>query len=44
VNKTRYELDIPALRALHPGLLDFDTWLAGEGSVRIEALLDATAR
>jgi len=44
LNKTRYELDIPALRALHPGLLDFDTWLAGEGSVRIEALLDATAR
>ena len=44
MNKTKYELDIPALRALHPGLLDFDTWLAGEGSVRIEALLDATAR
>jgi uncharacterized protein YbjT (DUF2867 family) len=44
VNKTRYELDIPALRALHPGLLDFDTWLAGEGSARIETLLDATAR
>lgn len=26
-----YKADIPALRALHPGLMDFDTWLRSTG-------------
>jgi uncharacterized protein YbjT (DUF2867 family) len=30
--------DIPALRRLHPGLMDFETWLEKEGKTKIEAL------
>ncbi|MFD7445039.1 NmrA/HSCARG family protein [Streptomyces sp. NPDC059909] len=35
-----WQADIPALRAQHPALMDFDTWLAREGKSMIEALLD----
>ncbi len=30
--------DIPALRKLHPGLMNFETWLEKEGKTKIEAL------
>lgn len=30
-NAESYRADIPALRALHPGLMDFETWLATTG-------------
>jgi uncharacterized protein YbjT (DUF2867 family) len=33
-----WQADIPALRALHPGLMDFDTWLAREGAAKFAAL------
>lgn len=33
-----WQADIPALRRLHPGLMDFETWLAREGSARFAAL------
>ena len=32
--------DLPALRALHPGLLDFDGWLAAGGAARLSALFE----
>ncbi|MFE7166696.1 NmrA/HSCARG family protein [Streptomyces sp. NPDC057616] len=35
-----WQADIPALRAQHPALMDFDTWLAREGTSLIETLLD----
>ncbi|MEV6367114.1 NmrA/HSCARG family protein [Micromonospora musae] len=35
-----WQADVAALRALHPGLMDFDTWLARAGASRITALLD----
>ncbi|MCT9929907.1 NmrA/HSCARG family protein [Planotetraspora sp. A-T 1434] len=35
-----WQADIPALRAQHPALMDFDTWLARGGTSMIEALLD----
>jgi hypothetical protein len=31
-----WHADIPALRRLHPALLDFDTWLAREGKALLE--------
>ena len=31
-----WRADIPALRMLHPALLDFDDWLAGEGKPLLE--------
>ncbi|MGX7672355.1 NmrA family NAD(P)-binding protein [Plantactinospora sp. DSM 117369] len=37
-----WQADIPALRAQHPALMDFETWLAREGKSMIEALLDRT--
>jgi uncharacterized protein YbjT (DUF2867 family) len=36
-----WQADIPALRALHPGLMDFGTWLEREGKARFEALFAA---
>jgi uncharacterized protein YbjT (DUF2867 family) len=33
-----WQADIPALRALHPGLMDFDTWLAREGAAKFAAM------
>jgi uncharacterized protein YbjT (DUF2867 family) len=35
-----WQADFPALRAQHPALMDFNTWLACEGKPMIEALLD----
>ncbi|MEV6373321.1 NmrA/HSCARG family protein [Micromonospora musae] len=35
-----WQAEIPALRALHPGLMNFDTWLARTGASRIRSLLD----
>ncbi|WP_084315935.1 NmrA/HSCARG family protein [Actinospica robiniae] len=32
-----WQADIPALRALHPGLLDFESWLAAGGSAKFRA-------
>ncbi|ETK37533.1 NmrA/HSCARG family protein [Microbispora sp. ATCC PTA-5024] len=34
-----WRADIPALRALHPGLMTFGTWLEREGAARFRALL-----
>lgn len=33
-----WRADIPALRALHPGLMDFATWMEREGASRFRAL------
>ncbi|NUW37804.1 NmrA/HSCARG family protein [Nonomuraea sp. SMC257] len=33
-----WRADIPALRALHPGLMDFETWLEREGKAQFDAL------
>jgi hypothetical protein len=41
LNKHGCKADIPALRKLHPGLMDFDTWLEKEGKTKIEALFNA---
>jgi uncharacterized protein YbjT (DUF2867 family) len=35
-----WQADLPALRALHPGLLDVDGWLAAGGTARLAALFD----
>ncbi|GAA2317080.1 NmrA/HSCARG family protein [Nonomuraea roseoviolacea subsp. roseoviolacea] len=37
-----WRADIPALRALHPGLMDFETWLEREGKVQFDALFAAS--
>jgi len=39
VNKGGYQADIPVLRKLHPGLMDFATWLEKEGKAKFEALV-----
>lgn len=36
--------DIPALRELHPGLMDFQTWLDRGGAQQVRAFLDEEAR
>jgi len=41
LNERGYQADIPAVRALHPGLLDFDTWLAKDGAAKISEYLAA---
>jgi uncharacterized protein YbjT (DUF2867 family) len=33
-----WQADIPALRGLHPDLMDFETWLAREGKAKFAAL------
>jgi uncharacterized protein YbjT (DUF2867 family) len=38
LNRRRFKGDISALRKLHPGLMDFETWLQREGKVKFEAL------
>jgi uncharacterized protein YbjT (DUF2867 family) len=38
LNEGNFNVDISALRKLHPGLLDFDTWLQKEGKAQFEAL------
>jgi uncharacterized protein YbjT (DUF2867 family) len=40
-NEGRYRVDIPALRVLHSGLMDFDTWLERQGKAKYEGLLRA---
>src|SRR3954470_24144026 len=40
-NEGCYRVDIQALRRLHPGLMDFDTWLERQGKAKYEALLRA---
>ncbi|MFG1709495.1 NmrA/HSCARG family protein [Nonomuraea sp. M3C6] len=37
-----WQADIPALRELHPGLLDFDTWLSRTGKALLDQHLDPT--
>jgi NAD(P)-dependent dehydrogenase (short-subunit alcohol dehydrogenase family) len=37
VNMGGYQADIPALRKLHPGLMDFATWLEKAGKTQLEA-------
>ena len=32
------EVDFPAMRSLHPGLMNFDTWLERRGKALFEAL------
>ncbi|MEU4226273.1 NmrA family NAD(P)-binding protein [Nonomuraea sp. NPDC026600] len=41
LNERGYRADISLARQLHPGLLDFRTWLARTGAARIAAFLDA---
>jgi Predicted nucleoside-diphosphate-sugar epimerases len=38
LNGEGYEVDFPALRSLHPGLMNFDTWLERRGKALFEAL------
>lgn len=38
VNEGSLQVDISALRKLHPGLIDFDTWLRKIGKATLEAL------
>lgn len=38
LNGEGYEVDFPALRRLHPGLMTFDTWLEKKGKAMFEAL------
>jgi uncharacterized protein YbjT (DUF2867 family) len=39
VTEGGWKADIASLRVMHPGLMDFDTWLEHEGAARFEALL-----
>jgi uncharacterized protein YbjT (DUF2867 family) len=41
LNENGCKADIPALRRLHPGLTDYDTWLEQEGKAQFEALFRA---
>jgi uncharacterized protein YbjT (DUF2867 family) len=41
LNERGYRADISLARRLHPGLMDFRTWLARTGAARIAAFLDA---
>ncbi|MEU7856372.1 hypothetical protein [Nonomuraea sp. NPDC049141] len=41
LNERGYRADISLARRLHPGLLDFRTWLAHTGAARIAQFLDA---
>lgn len=38
LNENRSTVDISALRQLHPGLMDFETWLQKEGKAQFAAL------
>ncbi|AEH11506.1 MULTISPECIES: NmrA family NAD(P)-binding protein [Protofrankia] len=40
-DKGGWQADIPTLRTLHPGLMDFETWLARQGRAKIEELFRA---
>jgi uncharacterized protein YbjT (DUF2867 family) len=41
LNERGYRVDIPATRRIHPGLMDFRTWLDATGAAQITAFLDA---
>ncbi|MFB7355729.1 NmrA/HSCARG family protein [Streptomyces gardneri] len=41
LNTRGYRADIPATRRIHPGTMDFDTWLERTGASRIAAFLDS---
>ena len=43
-NRHGFDVDIPALRVLHPGLLDFETWLAKTGKAKFAELFRTHAR
>jgi len=38
LNETGYTANLPALRKVHPGLMDFKTWLKQQGAENIERL------
>jgi len=38
LNGDGYEVDFPTLRNLHPGLMNFDTWLEKKGKAMFEVL------
>lgn len=38
LNRRQFKGDIPALRKLHPALMDFETWLQKEGKTKFEGL------
>ena len=38
LNEEGYEVDFPTLRNLHPGLMNFDTWLEKKGKAMFEVL------
>jgi uncharacterized protein YbjT (DUF2867 family) len=44
LNGEGYEVDFPALRSLHPGLMSFDTWLKKKGKAMLEVLFSAKCR
>ncbi|NUQ88237.1 MAG: NmrA family NAD(P)-binding protein [Glycomyces artemisiae] len=37
INEHRIEVDIPALKAIHPGLLTFEQWMTGVGKPLVDA-------
>jgi uncharacterized protein YbjT (DUF2867 family) len=41
LNERGYRVDLPATRRIHPGLMDFRTWLDTTGTAQIKAFLDA---
>ncbi|MGW2408442.1 hypothetical protein ACWCXK_28515 [Streptomyces sp. NPDC001739] len=41
LNKHGYRADIPATREIHPGTMDFGTWLERTGASQIAAFLDS---
>ncbi|ALO06044.1 NmrA family protein [Streptomyces venezuelae] len=41
LNTRGYRADIPGTRRIHPGTMDFDTWLERTGASRIAAFLDS---
>ncbi|MFI8520708.1 NmrA/HSCARG family protein [Streptomyces sp. NPDC085481] len=41
LNEHGYRADIPATREIHPGTMDFSTWLQRTGASRIAAFLDS---
>lgn len=43
INETGYNADIPTLRTLHPGLMNFDNWLQKEGKIKFNALTHTNA-
>ncbi len=38
INEIDFQVDIPALRKLHPGLMNFETWLEREGKAQFAAI------